>query len=174
MNTLKTTCLLLVVHLMFSLAGCGGGGGGNGNAAPTKAVVKMSTQGTVPMSSTIGGVQLTLVLPAGVTVNADSTTGKTDSGVVVASGVATGADVYWGTYTPATASADGTLEIKIANSQTGFDTGEFVTVTCDLAAGVVPKATEFAVKSDYKVFNLTDSSLISGIAIADPVDLALK
>lgn len=166
-------CLLLSACLLFTLSGCGSGGGGNGSAAPTKSVVKLSTQGTVPTQSTVGGVQLTLVLPAGVTVKADNT-GKTNGGVVVASGVATGADVYTGTYTPATASTDGTLEIWIANSQTGFGTGEFVTVTCDLAAGAAPKATDFTIKPDYKVFNLTDSSIISGISIANPVDLELR
>ena len=173
MKKLKTICLLLIVHLMFALVGCGSGGGGNGNTTLTKAVVKLSTQGALPAQSIIGGVELTLILPAGVTVNVRSDgTGTTNSGVVVASGVATGADVYTGTYTPATVSTEGTLKIRIANSQTGFDVGEFATITCDLASGAAPKATDFKDNpDDYVIFNLTDSAHISGISIMNTVEL---
>jgi hypothetical protein len=140
---------------LFTLSGCGSGGGGNTTPALPKAVVTLSTQvtqGTIA-SKQIHGIQATLILPAGVTVKADST-GKTGDKVVVASGDAADAVLQVGNYTPATGSTKGTVKIEIVKTS-GFDPGNFVTVTCDLATGISPKAEEFQV-TDFKAVECQD------------------
>ena len=78
-----------------------------------------------------------LLLPTGETVKATSdptnpTALVADAGVVVPSGVATASTVL-ATYTAATVSTAGNVNIQIAQSA-GFVVGEFVTLNCDVAA----------------------------------------
>lgn len=134
---------LLMLMTMSLLSACGGGGGG-GTAAPTKAVVTIATTGTLASGTLIGGIDIALNLPAGVSVKATSDAANpavlvTDSGVVAVSGVAAGANsTALGTYT-ATPNA---VAIKVVNAD-GFITGEFVTVNCDIAPGTTAAAADF-------------------------------
>ncbi len=174
----KMMKLLICTVSALTLAGCGSGGGGTGNssAAPTQAVVYLSTQGT-PSSQPVNGVQVTLTLPAGVAVAADAN-GNTSGGVVQASGSATGAVLAQGFYTPATSSAPATVKVYVVKTG-GFNTGEFATVTCDLVKGVSPAASEFGL-SDFSSSSstvdpisgtVTDVIEISGLTPALSVDL---
>ncbi len=149
-----------------ALAGCGGGGGGK--SQPAQAVLKLSTQGSVTARA-INGVQATINLPTGVTISADGTTGKIKLSALVASGVAAGGSVVaGGHYTAATAAAAGSGKVMVVNTS-GFDAGEFATVTCDLAKGVSPTAADFTVVSS-KVVDQNGAAL-AGVTVAVAVEV---
>jgi hypothetical protein len=131
--------LLVLYSAMALISGCGGGGGSS--APPTTAIVKLSTSGTLPSGTLIGGIDVTLILPASVTVKS-TTPPETDGGVVTASGVAGGSLVV-GNYSAATSTLPGKVRIGLVNA-TGFGTGEFATVNCDIAAGNTPTAGGFS------------------------------
>jgi hypothetical protein len=134
MVNLKTLGLL---SLAAALHGCGGGR----SDQPATAVLKLSTQGSVAAQS-IQGVELTITLPAGVTVAAGST-GKPDDGVLAPSGVAAGGSVsVAGRYTAATSSTPGTVRLVLLKTA-GFDAGEFAMVTCSIAPGSAPRSADF-------------------------------
>ena len=88
------------------------------------------------------GVGVIVTLPTGVTV-ATGSSGNGESSVVVVSGVATGGSMAPPVYTPATATAKATLKLIVAAAGTGFGTGEFVTVTCNLPAGNILQESDF-------------------------------
>jgi len=72
------------------------------------------------------GVQLTVRLPAGVTVEADPSTGQLSAGQLQAKDAAA---VASGRYTPATATASAAVLINIADPA-GMAPGELATLTC--------------------------------------------
>jgi len=152
MNILKSLLGMFFAVVVLALFGCGGGGGGT-PPPPTKATLKLSTAGTAGMQ--IAGIQVTVVLPKGVTVAATTTIDpavmETNAGVVLLSG-ATVADLTAfsqlkpiATYTPATATTPGKVNIGLAG-QKDFNLGEFVTVNTDIAAGNFPVATDFSLE----------------------------
>jgi hypothetical protein len=99
--------------------------------APTGGFLKLSTSGN---SATIGAIDVTVNLPAGVTVNANTATGEvTSGGVVTVTGVAAAGDnkLVSAKFTPGTPAQ---LHIALVNT-TGFGLGEFVTIKFDLGAG---------------------------------------
>lgn len=105
-----------------------------GTVAPiikfTGGVLSISTSGTLPaggVTSVINGIDMTLTLPAGVTVAAD-VLGQASAGVIVPSSNAVSNSVVVSKYTPATLvpAAAGTLRIIITNVQPGFAVGEFM------------------------------------------------
>ena len=128
----------LIAVFLFSLAGCGGGGGAT-VALPPKAVLQLSTQGSVAAKG-IYGIDVTLQLPAGATLAADAN-GVPATGSVVASGDAQGGYLL-AKYTPATASAAGSVHLVLEKSG-GFDGGDFAQVNCDIPSGASPKGTDF-------------------------------
>lgn len=149
-----TACTVLAVF------GCGGDGGGGTSSttpetpgAPT-AVLKLSTQGTLPAGTLIGGVDVTMNLPEGVTARADSA-GATEAGVVAASGDAQGGTAV-AKYTDASGSTPGQVRAAVVKAQ-GFTTGEFVTINCDFT-GTAPTAAGFTVAA----LSVTD---VNGVAI---------
>jgi hypothetical protein len=176
-------CLALI-----ALSGCGGSGGAtptptqgtdvtnNGStatggttslSAPTKGVLKMATAGA---AGTIAGIDVTVNLPAGVTVAADPVTGEVANGAVTLSGVAAvgslGAqNVIVAKYTPAASTvATSQLHIVMANVS-GFGVGEFATVNFDLATGTaLPVADAFSVMSC--VARGGDGAVLSGVTAA--------
>ncbi len=148
---MKKRLLLNLIILLLSLTvlpNCGGGGGGGstGPSGPTTAVLTLSTTltGVMPVNTMITGYDVTITLPAGVTIKS-STTGTTpeliDSAVLTASGVAAGSSII-GAYAPATGGTPGTVTIAVANAN-GFSTGEFCTLTGNIAAGYNPSASDF-------------------------------
>ncbi len=122
---------------LVALWGCHGGK----NQTPTTAVLTLSTTGSAAAQS-IHGVELTIMLPAGATISADSA-GKPNDGVLAASGAAAGGSVaVAGHYTAATSSSPGAVTLVLVKTA-GFDTGEFATVTCNLGKGVALGPAEF-------------------------------
>src|SRR5512144_3040812 len=85
----KILNLLILALALTTFSACGGGGGGGSNPTPqpTTAVLTLSTAviGTIPAPTVITGYDVTITLPAGVTVKS-STPPQTDNGVVVGSG----------------------------------------------------------------------------------------
>ena len=161
----KITIISLQLVIAAMLSSCGGGGGGSTPVVPvqpTTATIKISTQGTYPSGALIGGIDVTLVLPAGVTVKATADLTNTsilvtNSGVVTASGVAAANSTVLATYSAAAGSVAGTVSIKIVNP-TGFGIGEFVTVNGDLAAGSNPTAANFSL-SNFSAKDLNGTSI---------------
>lgn len=163
---MKKTLLsgLIVFLVSLSLAGCGGGGDSSGAAATvqaTKAMLTLSTQGTVPPSTQIGGIEVTVNLPAGVTVKASPSPSNaailvTDANVVTAVGSAAGAEVVQATAAANTPSA---VTIMIAKSG-GFPAGDFAFVSCDIASGVTttPAAADFSL-TNFKAVDLNGQPL---------------
>jgi hypothetical protein len=141
---MKKTSLAIVLTAVLGLSmltACGGGGGGGSQApqAPsTPAVLTLSTTATspIPATTTINSYDVTIPLPAGVTVKTLPSS-ETDAGVVTASGSATGAFIS-GLYTAATGTYPATVKVLIAKVNadgTGFNPGEFCKVNVDIAGG---------------------------------------
>jgi hypothetical protein len=181
-NTSRYGLLVMIIALCILLPGCRDGKAvrspaqpqpiSTSRAQPTSATVKIASRGTLASSARIGGVRVRLVLPKGVTVKATQDSGNasvqiTDPGVVTTSGGATSANSI-ATYTAAKSAAPGTLLIHLAHA-TGFGTGEFVTVVCDVAGGAFPKKDDFSV-AEFKAVDL-NGSLLSGMSAGLSVDI---
>ena len=135
--------LVLAITMLSSCGGGGGGGDGVTIAQPTTAVVTLATTVTsaIPANTVITGYDVTISLPAGVTVKSTTTPPQTDTGVVTATGAAAGSQIA-AVYSPATSTVAGKVRIVIANAA-GFSSGEFSTVNCDIAAGYYPTQSDF-------------------------------
>jgi hypothetical protein len=137
------TILFCIITFLSSCGGSSGGGAAQQPAATTqtRAIVKLSTSGT---TTRIGGVDVKLALPSGVTVKATASPPETDPGVAVASGQAAANSLVAATYT---AGSPGIVHVVLVNSSTiGIGNGEFATITCDLASGVSLSASAFVVQ----------------------------
>ena len=165
--------MLLLLISVLSFTACGGGCGGNDSQPPTKATVKIMASGSLSTGTLIAGVDVTLNLPAGVTVKATADTVHpsvyiTDAGAVTASGVAAAnTTLALATYTAAS-SSPGKVVINLVNPN-GFSVGEFVTVSCDIAAGAAPTTQSFSV-SNFKAVGL-DGAVITGLTAGLTADL---
>ena len=126
------------------LAACGGGGGVEvvGSAPPVRTVtLKLATTGTA--SAAMGGIGISIVLPAGVTplLNTDGTVG---AAVVVVSGVATPGTVAPPAYVAASGATQATLQFVMASTApAGFPAGEFATLVLNLAGTTTPVSGDF-------------------------------
>ena len=143
--------LLMLAGALIALPHCGGGGGGGTPAPqqPTTAVLVLSTAitGTFPATTTINGYDVTVTLPAGVTVNASPDSGNAAildvaPAALTATGSANGAIIN-GIYTAATGSTPALVKVTIA-SASGISAGAFCTLTCTIAAGANVTASNFA------------------------------
>lgn len=151
MKRFMISSILMLAVTLVAACGSGGGGGeggtgsggsGTGPRQYSKAIVKISTSSAF---TAIGGVDATLVLPAGVTVKAATNPPNTDLGVVVASGVASPASAMAsGVYT----TASNTVRVVVVSELlSGFNSGEYVTLNCDIATGNFPTGTDFTVST---------------------------
>jgi hypothetical protein len=164
MQMFKIIALIVVMSALL-LSGCGGGGGSAGSAGSaggaggagggSSVVLALSTQNTAPV--TIGGIQLVVTLPVGVSLKTD-TNGVLLSNVVQQSGVLSNADFFHPTYDKTT----GTISVGITKDA-GFGLGEFLTISCDVAAGFSPHL------ADFILTNVTVVSPLSGGAAALPL-----
>lgn len=100
-------------------------GGVTTQTAPTTGNIKFSTIG----ANAIGALDMTIDLPAGVTVDADAATGEVAAGTVTISGVAAN-----GTGQVAAKVASGKVTISMIDT-TGFGSGECVTIHFKVADG---------------------------------------
>lgn len=125
------------------------------------AILKISTVG-----GTVGGIDFTVTLPAGVTVAADVTTKQTVDGAVVVSGAATttGASMSVATFDAATAK----LRVLLVNASTiGFPAGQFVTVACIISASstVTPAQLQSAVSAAVPAATNNTGAAVTGITL---------
>ena len=129
---------------------------------PTTALVKVSLLGTVASGTTIGGVDLSMTLPAGVSVKTQENSVETSAGVVTASGVAVSNSQTISTYNSST----GILRIVLVNAS-GFGVGEVALVNCEIAAGHQPVSADFS-QGDLTVADLNGNpitDLAAGLAV---------
>jgi hypothetical protein len=173
MNIRISTKLALVSCALVAIFGCGGGGGGGGplpvtpgTPGPTgtpgtpTAALKVSVAGTLPASTLIGGVDVTINLPAGVTCGA-AADGTTATGVVTASGAADKVASV-GKFTAASGAFPGQLRINAINAS-GFNVGEFATANVNFT-GSAPAASSFTLVGAPVVVDLNGNP-ISGLTI---------
>jgi hypothetical protein len=110
---------------------------------PAGGTLRLSTTGTLPAGILIGGIDVTVELPAGVTVKTQTAfPQEPDAGVVTISGEAAkagGATISGTRFVPASGATPATIKFIIgsvnpaAGALTGFLTGEFVSIKCDVA-----------------------------------------
>jgi hypothetical protein len=158
MRTRILAGLALLSVSVLTVCGCAGAGKGvtAQPAAPTTAVVTLSTQGALPSGTVIGGIDVTLNLPPGVTAKADKS-GATAAGVVVASGGAEGAPLV-AKYTPTAGTAPGQVRMVVVKP-VGFATGEFATMNLDIS-GAPPRVNDFSTTA----LRVTD---VNGVSITN-------
>jgi hypothetical protein len=138
----------------------------------TTAEVKLKTDGTLPAGTKINALELTLTMPQGVTIPA-SQDGSVDvtsvtapikvSGVVAQALTGTQATLLAGgtKFTAGAAPAPNKLKLVfILNTATGFDVGEFATVTCNIAQGTIVTPGHFIISGFKAVTVGTDTNSI--------------
>ena len=116
--------LLLLTVVVLSEVNCGGS---RGNCEAHQAALKLSTTG---IDTTIAGIDVILQLPAGVTYR-----DAAPSNVVAAANplIAINPNV------------PGEVHIGVVTT-TGFRTGDFFTVNCDIADGSMPNTADFLIR----------------------------
>jgi hypothetical protein len=167
MKKVSLSSVLIFALALTTLSACGGGGGGGGGsssgssspppAQPTTAVLTLSTavKGAIPAPAVIAGYDVTITLPAGVTVKSTALPPQTDSGVVVGTVNGAAAGTYYvASYTPAT----GKVRIVMVSPKgNGFNgAGEFCKVNCDIAKGYYPTAADFQQQPTFKASGIDD------------------
>lgn len=171
---------VIVAGFSMLVFGCGGGGGGSSTPAPapaTTAVVTLQTTGTP--SATYKGMDLTVTLPAGVTVATDPLNPKqTAVGVLKLSGVFSRYSTqitprpFFGRYSSAGAGKPAAVIIGIASGTVSLPVGEFATLNCGLASGTTTVSL-----TDFSVVNFaaygTGGASVTGLA-ASPLGVTLK
>lgn len=124
---------------------------------PTTVTVKVRTTGTLPLNTTIGGIEAT--------VSASPSTGlsiATDPNGVSSDVSATGA----GAGSTLITNSNNVAAIKLALINTGgIQTGEFATLNYHVAAGSFPTANDFSITLNRPVID-TLSTNVSGIGVA--------
>lgn len=142
--------------------------GVTGKTTATIAELRLKTEGTLPAGTKINALELTISMPQGVTVTA-AQDGSVDTSSATApvklSGVAalSGATLVAGgtKFTAATASTPNKLKLVIVfTTGSGFDIGEFVTVTCKIDPNTVVTGSHFIISGFKAVTVGTDTSSI--------------
>jgi hypothetical protein len=154
--------LAALIVLTLQLAGCGGGGGGASVKAPSVAQVTLSTANSGG-SATIGLIDVTLNLPAGVSVKTVSASDPTvASGAITLQGAAASqvGAVLQATLLPGT---PGKVRIHLLLPSGIAPDSAFAVVNCDLAAGSSPVPADFSITPNVAattgIFDLTGTGL---------------
>ncbi len=122
-------------------------------------VLRLSSVGA-PTGNTLSGVELTIMLPAGVTVNADAN-GAVASSDIVPSGVAPIGSSIAARYYPAVGPVQpGSVRLSLISSNP-FSGGEFATLTLKVAPGTTVQSSSFPI-SGFAAFD-TNGAIISGV-----------
>jgi hypothetical protein len=120
--------------------------GVTGNVTATSITLKLSTQGILTAPNTIGGVEVIINLPPGVSIvntAGDASAAVAASGVAV-TGSTTGANFVAG--------APNTVKVIVVKQPVGFGIGEFATVTLAKTSGAVVTPAHFFI-SGFKAVN---------------------
>jgi len=170
---MKKTSLSILLIVAFGLAILPACGGGSSSSAPppppqpTTAVLTLLTSG---LSTTIYGIEVTVVLPDGVTAKSTTAPPMTDTGVVTATGGAVGLDTYiTGNYTAAAIPAKGSVLIEIAKTS-GFGTGEYSTVNLNIVSANTPTAGGFSLTN----FKPVDDKGVDLIGLTPGLTVSIK
>jgi len=182
---IKLILFLVFVLGITNLSGCGdGGGGGGGSATTNKAVIVFSTSLPAGSTESIGTVQISFELPAGMTLSTDSSGAVPNgpNGALSISGEAVRfaaqpnavTPFILGKYIPATATSKASVNMGILvtpNNAKGMNPGEFATLVCDLTPGVTIdlatfKATSAQIGNTEAVWLYNPSINITGPASA--------
>jgi hypothetical protein len=168
--TLIAFCAFLAA---LAATGCGSGS----QSLPTvsaestprqKAVITLSTTGSLSPGTSIGGLGITVVLPD--TVYVRTTGGNVSSGVVAASGVASGQATVLTLYSGATTTLPAKLYLVLAGDSSGLPVGEFATITVDVKSGSDPAPSDFTLDA----FSAVDTSGVSIPTVAADFREAVK
>ena len=152
--------LFMAVVLVFS--GCGGGEGET--RVPTAVDLKLIAS-SPPAGTSIGTVDVTLTLPEGVTIQADSSGKISDAVILYGSAIPTNTlNVKDATLIPASPGTEVHLTMAIAD---GFNGGEFAVLKCAITNGKTPVTSDFAIKkSNFQGgADLTNIAPIPGITV---------
>ena len=144
--------VLLLVAVVAVQFGCGGGGGGGAAPVvqPTKALVKLASNGALPAGTLIGGMSATVTYPA-----AKATITQSN---VATSGAAAGAS----TFLQANVTNPGQVILALINVSPGIQSGEFAALTFDITPGSSPVASDFAIAPGASIID-TNSAAIPGV-----------
>lgn len=123
-------------------------------------VLQLSSAGTLAAGTKINGFDITLALPAGITVKTKDATGEAAAGVVEPSSQAAANSITSAKFDKAA----GTLHIVMANVQPGLDIGEFMHVNVDLDTGAAFPTKDKFTFANVKIFGGSDPK-------AQPTDL---
>lgn len=159
---------MVLIFMLLGIAGCGGGESQVGGGGAPRAMMTAVNMPTSP-SQSVGGLQLTLNIPNGVTARVNPATGQVASDVVQLVGATDQTKVYSAVdYTPATAVASGKLKFMVIDTL-GFISGEYLTIRLDVVQGFFPVATDFSI-SDYVISDLNGVT-INGLTPTFTVDI---
>ena len=131
-----------------------------GDSSDDAVVLKLATEGDLG-GRLISGVEFTLRLPSGVTLDATDD-GKVATGEVCASGANKDPEYVMARYTA------GKVKVAVINTK-GFSGGEFLTISCNRAKGVAVAATDFSVE-DFSAADFSPAA-IAGAVPAVTVDI---
>lgn len=140
MKKITLFSLLSLVGLM-QITGCGSGSGGGAIATEKTAVVSFSVMSTSRLPFRIEGVQLSALLPSGVTVVTDPASNKITSGSLVGGSTTANALVF-GSYSAPIQK----VKIDVAQVNPGFGPGEFARLTCNVVPGTTLTESDFVNK----------------------------
>ena len=164
---MKTTVIILALLLcvLFTLSGCGS----VENKSPASIVSKSVLSGTV--SPLVMGVQITLILPDGVTVQTDPVSGKPLVTALAPNDVVATSGSLIAVYTPAAGTNPGQVQITIIRGTGTFTAGDFFSVACEVAAGqAVPDSTAFGSRG-VKIWDATGNDITSNSGVSATVTL---
>jgi hypothetical protein len=156
----KRNTRIVLSLLLLVMTGCAGAGGGSArvdktqavslSSRPSKAIVKLSTTGSLPAGKKIGGLsaKLSYASGKGLSIAPDN---------VAVSGAGVGS-----TMVPNT-NRVGEVLLGIITVN-GMSPGEFATLSFDVSGGQVPTAADFSVAQGVDVID-TSAQLQSGIGV---------
>jgi|GEM_PF-2579944 len=156
MKTLRFTTIFLLVALA---TGCGS----SSSSPQHRALMTISTSGSIPAGQSLAGIGMTITLPPGVTPvldpsgQVDAVRLVTHSGVTDDSGL-----IATALYLEATAAQPARISIAVASrAKAGFGVGECMVLTLKRSSGATPEAKEFGI-TNFSAANL-DGAAVTGL-----------
>lgn len=151
------------------LSGCGGGGSSSGSKS-TKGKGSLKTAGLVSSGLLVGGLDVVISIPYGVTVELDPATNKPARSVVTLVGTADPKMTMESLqYVAATPTTKGSLRIVYLNS-VGFTPADSLSIWFDITTGFFPQAIDFALtKFEIATMTADGSTINSPLAVQNPV-----
>jgi hypothetical protein len=131
--------------LLLSLTACGGGGGGtSANQTPPStsktATISFSVISTARLTAPVQGVQISALLPAGVTVATDAgSTTLSSAALATGNGITSANRQVYGTYSAAIRK----VKITVVTTEDTFRGGEFAKLTVSYPATTTLTTTDF-------------------------------